>query len=120
MAEKNSVKVYIDGKVITLSGYESEDYLQRVAYYLNNKSDELKAMPGYGRQPADMKSMLLALNIADDYFKAKAQVDAMEQDIESRDQSSYSVRQDLVSAKIQIENLKKEIAKLKGAGTGEY
>lgn len=113
MAEKHTVKVLIDGKVLTLGGYESEDYLQHVAYYLNSKVEELKEMPGYNRQSADVKSTLLALNVADDYFKAKAQVDAMEQDIEMRDQSSYSVRQDLVSAKVQIEELKKEIARLK-------
>ena len=33
MASKNTVKVLIDGKIITLSGYESEEYLQRVASY---------------------------------------------------------------------------------------
>lgn len=41
MASKNTVKVLIDGKIITLSGYESEEYLQRVASYLNNKLTEL-------------------------------------------------------------------------------
>ena len=31
MAEKKRVRVLIDGKIITLGGYESEDYMQRVA-----------------------------------------------------------------------------------------
>ena len=31
MASKNTVKVLIDGKIVTLSGYESEEYLARVA-----------------------------------------------------------------------------------------
>ena len=32
MAEKTSAEVVIGGKVYTLSGYESEEYLQTVSY----------------------------------------------------------------------------------------
>ena len=31
MAERNAVQVLIGGKVITLSGYESTEYLEKVA-----------------------------------------------------------------------------------------
>ncbi len=31
MAVKNTTQVLIGGKIITLSGYESEEYLQKVA-----------------------------------------------------------------------------------------
>lgn len=113
MADKKVVKVLIDGKVVTLCGYESEDYMQRVAYYLNSKIEELKAVPGYSRQTTDTKGMLLALNIADDYFKAKAQADSLEETVESKDQDGYSIRQDLVAAQIQIEKLKKENERLR-------
>ena len=113
MAEKHSVKVIIDGKAITLSGYESEEYLQRVAFYLNNKIAELSSMSGYGRLTQDTKSMLLEFNIADDYFKAKSQVDAMEQDLENKDQSAYDTKHDLVAAQMEIERLKKENARLR-------
>ena len=44
MASKNNTQVIIDGKVYTLSGYESEDYLQKVAGYLNNKITEIKML----------------------------------------------------------------------------
>ena len=40
MSAKNSVTVVIAGKVTRLSGYESEEYLQRVASYLNHKISE--------------------------------------------------------------------------------
>ncbi len=115
MAEKHSVRVMIDGKVITLAGYENEEYLQRVAFYLNNKIAELSGMPGYGRLTQDAKSTLLALNITDDFFKAKAQVDAMEEDLENKDQSAYDVKHDLVAAQMEIERLRKEIARLRGS-----
>ncbi len=114
MSEKHSVKVLIDGKAITLGGYESEEYLQRVAFYLNSKISELQASAGYGHLTQDMKSTLLALNIADDYFKAKEQADSMERDIENKDQNAYDVKHDLIAAQMEVERLKKENEKLRG------
>ena len=49
MAVKNTAQVVIDGKIITLGGYESEEYFQKVAAYMNNKIGELSQMPGYSR-----------------------------------------------------------------------
>lgn len=40
MAVKTDTEVIIGGKVFTLSGYESEEYLQKVASYINNKMTE--------------------------------------------------------------------------------
>ena len=112
MASKNVIKVLIDGKIVTLSGYESEEYLQRVASYLNNKIMELGTLPGYSRQSQDTKSTLLALNIADDYFKAKNRADTMEADMEDRDKEAYDVKHDLIAAQIQIDQLNQELAEL--------
>ena len=39
MAVKTDTEVIIGGKVLTLSGYESEEYLQRVASYINNTAN---------------------------------------------------------------------------------
>ena len=110
MAEKNTVKVLIEGKAVTLGGYESAEYLEQVAYYINHKIAELRDMPGYLRQSADMKSILLALNIADDYCKAKQRADSLEQDMESKDGEGYEVKQDLVSARVRIQQLERELA----------
>ena len=51
MAVKNTAQVIIGGKIITLGGYESEEYFQQVASYMNKKIGELETVPGYGRQP---------------------------------------------------------------------
>ena len=69
ISSKNSTEVLIGGKVFKLSGFESEDYLQRVSTYLNHKMSECASIEGYNRQTAETRSTLLALNIADDYFK---------------------------------------------------
>ena len=85
MAVKNTAQVVIDGKIITLGGYESEEYFQKVAAYMNNKISELSLMPGYSRQAMETKHTLISLNITDDYFKAKKQGDSLESDIELKD-----------------------------------
>ena len=88
MSSKNKTEVLIDGKIYTLSGYESEEYLQRVATYINNKLAELKKLDGYARLSQELKSILLELNVADDYFKAKNQVEMVEEELRSEEHTS--------------------------------
>ena len=57
-----------------LSRYESEDAYKKVATYINNKIAEFKKLT-LNHQTKENKSILLELNIADDYFKAKKQVE---------------------------------------------
>ena len=73
---KHFTEVLIGGKVYTLSGFEGEEYLQKVSSYLNHKITECTNSEGYRKQSADTRNVLLALNIADDYFKAKKQGDS--------------------------------------------
>ena len=47
MSSKNTAEVILGGKVIKLGGYESEEYLQRVASYINNKITEFNKDEGY-------------------------------------------------------------------------
>ena len=72
-SSKNFTEVLIGGKVFNLGGFESEEYLQKVSTYLNHKIDECSSNDSYRKQSADTRSVLLALNISDDYFKAKKQ-----------------------------------------------
>ena len=85
MASKTDTEVIIGGRVFTLCGYESEEYLQKVASYINNKLVEYGKVDSFRRQNVDMQNVLLQLNIADDYFKAKKQITAMEEDREAKE-----------------------------------
>ena len=107
MAVKNTAKVIIGGKIITLGGYDSEEYFQKVASYINKKMDELSGMPGYSRQPMETKHTLLSLNITDDYFKAKKQAEIFEQDLQQKDQEMYDLKHELISLRMQIEEAQK-------------
>lgn len=110
---KNCTEVLIGGKVFTLSGFESEEYLQKVSTYLNHKIAECTSMEGYNRQTAETRSTLLALNIADDYFKAKKQGSVLENDVQQKDKEMYDLKHELISNEIRSGNLEQEIERLK-------
>ena len=112
MSSKNKTEVLIDGKIYTLSGYESEEYLQRVATYINNKLAELKKLDGYARLSQELKSILLELNVADDYFKAKNQVEMVEEELAQKDQELYDLKHELISTQIKLEDAAKELFQL--------
>ncbi|MDO4478351.1 MAG: cell division protein ZapA [Lachnospiraceae bacterium] len=108
MSAKNTVEVLIGGKIIHLSGYESEEYLNQVASYLNHKLSELKELSSFNRMPAETRNLLLSLNVSDDYFKAKKQAEAFEEDLQSKDNELYDLKQQIVDLEVQLEAMKKD------------
>lgn len=113
MATKISADVLIGGKVYTLSGYESEEYLHKVASFLNKKIDELvNGLEGYNRLPQDTKALLLQLNIADEYFKSKERVDELETDIADYKQNQADMKHELIALQIKMDTLKDSIMEL--------
>ena len=112
MAARTDTEVIIGGKVFTLSGYESEEYLQRVASYINNKVAEYGKVDSFRRQPVDMQNVLLQLNIADDYFKAKKQIDILEEDITNKEKEIYDLKHELIAAQMKLETTEKSVKKL--------
>lgn len=109
MSAKKNTEVLIGGKKYTISGYEEEEYLQRVATYINSKLKEYNEIESFRKLPADMKAALLEINIADDYFKAKEQIDKLESDAETKDQDIFKFKHDLINFQVENEELKKKI-----------
>ena len=103
MSAKTSAEVVIDGKVYTLSGYEGTEYLQKVAGYINDKIAEFDSLEDYRHFPLNMKATLVQLNIADDYFKAKSQVEKPERDLELKEKEIYDLKHDLIANQIKTE-----------------
>ena len=104
MAVKTDTEVIIGGKVLTLSGYESEEYLQRVASYINNKLTEYSKLDGFTRQPPDRQNILMQLNIADDYFKARKQIGLLEEELQGKEKELYDLKHELIASQIKLEN----------------
>ena len=109
MAVKTDTEVIIGGKVLTLSGYESEEYLQRVASYINNKLTEYSKLDGFTRQPPDRQNILMQLNIADDYFKARKQIGLLEEELQGKEKELYDLKHELVASQIKLENTEKSL-----------
>ena len=108
MSSKTDTEVIIGGKVFTLSGYESEEYLQKVASYINNKVNEYSKVDSFRRKPLDTQGVLLQLNIADDYFKAKKQISVLEEELQRKEKELYDLKHELISSQIRLENLEKD------------
>ena len=109
MSSKIKTQVIIAGKIYTLSGYESEEYLQKVAFYINNKIAEYGKVESFRRQPVDKQHILLELNIADDYFKAKEQADLFEEEVQAKEKEVYDLKHELIAAQIKLENMEKSL-----------
>lgn len=108
MIIKNDTKVIIGGNVYTLSGIESEEYIQRVAIYINNKLDELKASENGQLLNSRMMSILLAINIADDYFKAKEDTDKMDQAFVLKEEQLEVKEDEIIALQENIRQLEDE------------
>lgn len=112
MASKNLTEVIIDGKIYTLRGYESEEYLQKVASYINNKIAGFKKDDTFRRQSLEVQRTLVDLNIADDYFKTKKQADLLQNELDNKDRQLYDLKHELMALQISLESHDKEIANM--------
>lgn len=109
MAGKTDTEVIIGGKVLRLSGYESEEYLQKVAAYINSKVAEFTRVESFRRSPVDTQNVLLQLNIADDYFKAKKQIALLEEEIAAKEKDLYDLKHELIASQIKLDNSEKNL-----------
>jgi cell division protein ZapA len=112
MSTKTDTEVIIAGKVFTLSGYESEEYLQKVASYINNKVTEYNKVESFKRQPLDTQNVLLQLNIADDYFKAKTQIGILEEELANKEKEMYDLKHELIASQMKLEKTEEAVKKL--------
>lgn len=112
MSAKTNAEVVIDGKVYTLSGYEGEEYLQKVGAYINSKINEFDAIEEYRHLPLNMKATLIQLNIADDYFKAEDKAEKLARDIELKEKEIYDLKHELISNQVKTETAEERATQL--------
>ncbi len=104
----NNTEVLIDGTVYHLSSREDEAYLQKVAAYLNEKIGSIKKDRSYGHLSPDYQSLLIELNLADDYFKEQAHTAELEEERNSLEKDSYNLKHELVTLQMKVESLQNE------------
>lgn len=113
MSRRNDVEVTIDGKKINLCGYESAEYLHKVADYLNSKQEEFKRQDFYRMLEPELRNLLMQINVVDDYFKVKMQLEGLEQDTERKTTEIFDLRHELVLVQTKLENAQLELEVLR-------
>ena len=119
MGRKNDTEVIIKNKRYRLSGFENEEYLQRIAGFLNNKFTEIKKQDIYRSLDNEMKAIFLEINLVDEYFKMKNKYEESEADSESKSNEIYSMKHEIMSLQSKLEIAQNEIEKQKALNIEE-
>jgi cell division protein ZapA len=113
MNKFSDIEVIINNKRYTLSGYESEEYLQKIASYINSKHNEFRNRDAYKFLDADLKSILIQINIADDYYKTRDRIKEIETENDSKSNEIFNLKHELISAQTKLSSSEKETGDLK-------
>ena len=97
----NKTKVVICGEVLTIKSRESSDHLFKLASYVDEKLSNTIAKSTRAAVDERMRTLLIALNIADDYFKSQDALENLQ-----RKQKTYDL--DAMQLHEEIENITKE------------
>lgn len=79
MVERTKTVVRIGGREYTIRSVESEEYIHKVAIYVDKKMEEIRQ-----RQPnlsTTMLAMLTAINLADEVIKLQQKVEKLQREI---------------------------------------
>ncbi len=106
MTEKNEVQVIIDGKVLTMSGFESNEYLQKVANYINDMIVEYYKADSFKHAGKDIQHRLIEINIADELFKARDKVEKLTEELKIKENELYDMKHDVINKEMALGDLK--------------
>ncbi len=109
MDKKSDVEVLINNKKYVICGYESPDYLEQIAIYINKKLAALKNEDWYNHIDTDLKNILLEVNLADDYFKAEEKIRELESDRSQSNEDLFDLKHDAVKRQTELELLQHKI-----------
>lgn len=116
MSSKNKVEVKIHGKEYTVVGTEPDEYIQKVALYVDKKMNEITMMNE--RLSTSMVAVLTAINVADEFFKCKQDLDnlrlQLQQYIEDLKRANETIKEyekENSSLKQEVHNMQIELVK---------
>ena len=112
MNTKNDVEVIINGKQYTLSGYESSEYLQKIANHINDKIAEFKEQDGYLRLDTEMKNILLAINLSDEYYKALKDSNDIKKENKEMEKEIFDIKHEMLTMQSELDKANEQNKKL--------
>lgn len=101
-------EVLIDGRKYTISGFEGDEYLQKIASYINRKLSEFKKRDYYRRLDFDLRNVLLAINIADDYYKQKNKATEYRTESETKDKMVLEMKHEIIDLQEKVKKMETE------------
>lgn len=113
MNKYHDIEVIINNKRYTLSGYESEEYLQKIASYINSKHIEFRNKDAYKFLDADLKNILLQINIADDYYKTREKMKEVEAENEAKSNEIFDLKHEVISIQTKQDSTQRELDEVK-------
>ena len=105
MTKKSMVQVVIGGKVLTMGGYDDETHIQRIASCVNRVMRQMEDADEYRCLPADLKPVLIHINIAEELIKAQDQIQQLEEDLRLKENELAELRQELAETEVRLEKL---------------
>ena len=105
MTEKNEVQVIIDGKVLTMSGFESNEYLQKLANYINDMIVEYNKIDSFKHSGKDIQHRLI------EYFKARDKAARLGEEIKIKENELYDMKHDLINKDMVLNDTKEDLNK---------
>ena len=108
----NKVNVMIGGEVITLKSSEDEAYLQRIARYIDQKLADLMSVNVTASINEKVRTLLIAVNLADDYFKASDKLERLNTDHEKFITEIGRMQQENMMLKEKFHELQGDYARL--------
>lgn len=107
MSEVNKISTQIGSRRYTVSAPESEEYIQKVCSYVDEKISEIASLNL--RFTADMSAVLAAITITEELFKSQAETDSLRKQILSYGSDSEELERKVRSLEAQIDKQKREI-----------
>ena len=117
--EKKRVDVVIDGQIITFVSFEDEAYMQKVAHYIDKKLSDIKSSKANKPIGEYIRTLLIAANIADDYFKAVEKGQALEDIHETYVQEMSRIQEENVVLTDRLHELQIQLNFLREQSTRE-
>ncbi|NLW22665.1 MAG: cell division protein ZapA [Tissierellia bacterium] len=106
MTKKNKVNVTIDGRNFTVVGDGTEEYVRKLALYVDEKIKDLTSKND--RLSSSMAATLAALNISDELFKTSEELKKLKQETKVPMESYNEILRELEEVKEKNEELAKQ------------
>lgn len=113
MSKAIDVEVLIGDRQYTISGVEGSEYIQKIATHINGKLAEFRKQEGYATLDVDMKNILLAINLSDDYYKAMQELQEVRAEYQDKEREIFDMKHELVSMQTKMDKLVEESNQLK-------